>query len=75
MATLYIRDVPDELAETLKERAGARGKSVSSYVGGELARIAGRPTNEEIAARLRSRDRSTGPTVDDIVSAVAAGRR
>jgi len=75
MATLYIREVPESVAETLKERAAAQGKSLSAYVGAELTRIAERPTNEEIAARLRARDRSTGPTTEEIVAAVEAGRR
>ena len=75
MTTLYIREVPEAVAETLKERAAAQGKSLSAYVGAELARIAGRPTNEEIAARLRARDRSNGPTTAEIVTAVEAGRR
>lgn len=30
MATLYVRDVPDELYEELKERASADGRSVSA---------------------------------------------
>ena len=75
MTTLYIRDVPDDVAETLKERAAAGGMSLSAYVGAELAKIASRPTNAEIAARLMSRDRSTGPTAEDIVAAVGAGRQ
>ncbi len=75
MPTLYIRDVPDAVAETLKCRAAAQGKSLSAYVGAELAKIASRPTNAEIAARLRARDRSNGPTVDEIVTAVEDGRR
>ena len=75
MTTLYIREVPEAVAATLKERAAAQGKSLSSYVGAELARIAARPTNEEIAARLRARDRSKGPNTDEIVAAVEAGRR
>lgn len=75
MATLYIREVPEAVAETLKERAAAQGKSLSAYVGAELARIAARPTNEEIVARLRSSDRSRGPRTDEIVAAVEAGRR
>ncbi len=73
--TLYIREVPESVAQTLKERAAAQGKSLSAYVGAELARIAARPTNEEVAARLRARDRSTGPSADEIVAAVEAGRR
>lgn len=75
MATFYIRDVSDEVAATLKERAAADGKSLSAYVAAELAKIASRPTNEEIVARLRARDRSSGPTRDDIVAAVEASRR
>lgn len=72
---MYIREVPEAVAETLKERAAAQGKSLSAYVGAELARIAARPTNEEIVARLRARDRSSGPSTDEILAAVEAGRR
>lgn len=75
MTTLYIRDVSNEVAETLKERAAAEGKSLSAYVGAELTRIAMRPTNAQVVARLRDRDRSEGPTADQIVEAVQAGRR
>jgi antitoxin FitA len=75
MATLYVRDVPDEVTQTLKERAAAEGKSLSAYVAAELARIAARPTNAEIAARLRDRDRTEGPSATDIVEALRASRR
>ena len=75
MTTLYIREVSEEVAETLKQRAAAQGKSLSAYIGAELAKIAARPTNEEIVARLRARDRSNGPTSDEIVAAVEADRR
>ncbi len=75
MTTLYIRDVPDEVAATLKERAAAEGKSLSAYVGAELTRMAARPTNDQIVARLKARDRSSGPTSDEIVAAAQSGRR
>lgn len=75
MATVYIRDVPDPVAETLKERAAAAGQSLSAYVGAELERIASAPTNAEIAARLAVLDRSGGPSADDIVDAVRGARR
>jgi plasmid stability protein len=75
MKTLYIRDVADEVAQTLKERAAAEGKSLSAFVAAELAKIAARPTNAQVVARLRARDRSAGPTSDEIVGAVQAGRR
>lgn len=75
MKTLYVRDVPDDVVETLKARAAAEGRSLSAYVATELTRIAARPTNAEVVARLRDRDRSTGPTASEIVAAVEAGRR
>lgn len=68
--TLYIRDVPEEIVRTLKERAHAGGMSVSAYVVAELTRVASRPTNAQIAARLRELDRAEGPRTDDIVEAL-----
>ena len=41
----------------------------------ELAKLAKRPTNAEVAARLRERDRSAGPRSADIVAAVRFDRR
>lgn len=75
MTTLYVRDVPAEVAQTLKERAAAEGKSLSAYVVAELGRIASRPTNAEIVARLRQRDRAEGPSATDIVDALRESRR
>lgn len=75
MTTLYIRDVPAEVAETLKERAASEGQSLSAYVAAALTRIASRPTNSEIVDRLRERDRSAGPASADIVEALEQGRR
>ena len=75
MTTLHIRDFSDDVAATLKERAAAEGKSLSAYVAAELAKIAARPTIEQIVARLKARDRANGPTPDEIIAAVRAGRR
>ena len=51
MPVLYARDVPEDVVDALKERAAARGMSVSAYVVEELSRIAARPTNADIVAR------------------------
>lgn len=75
MTTLYVRDVPVAVAETLKERAAAEGMSLSAYVVAELGRIASRPTNVEIVARLRQRDRADGPSTTEIVEALRESRR
>ena len=75
MATLYIRDVDDIVAEELKARASAEGLSLSAFVAAQLTRLTARPTNAEIVERLRSRDRSSGPTTADVVDTVASCRR
>lgn len=75
MATLYIRDVDDAVAETLKQRAAADGKSLSTYVAAELAKLAARPSNAQLVERLRSLDRSGGPTRQDILEVVADSRK
>ncbi|HRW19486.1 MAG TPA: antitoxin [Dermatophilaceae bacterium] len=75
MATIYVRDVPEDVTAVLKRRAADEGKSFSAYLAGELARLAARPSNQEIVARLRASDRSHGPSTDDIVRELGAGRR
>ncbi len=75
MKTLYVRDVPDDVVKTLKERAAEHGRSLSAYVAMELTKIAARPTNDEVVAKLMARDRSRGPTAEEIIAAVEAGRR
>ena len=75
MSTLYIRDVPDEVADALKERAAEAGQSLSAYVNAQLAVWAARPTNAQVVARLRELDRSQGPSTGEILAARDAGRR
>lgn len=52
---VQIRDVPDDVHARLKARAALAGVSLSEYVRGELARIAARPTPEELVARIHAR--------------------
>jgi hypothetical protein len=44
---LQVRDVPDRLHRTLKERAARHGKTLSTYVLGELERLASQPPLDE----------------------------
>lgn len=74
VATLYIRDVPEETAATLKKRAAASGLSLSAYVAVQLERFAARPSNEEVVERLRSAERETGPSTSDILDALHESR-
>ena len=75
MPVLYARDVPEDVVDALKERAAARGMSMSAYVVEELSRIAARPTNADIVARLRALDRSRGATREDILDELQRSRR
>lgn len=75
MPVLYARDVPEDVVDALKERAAARGMSMSAYVVEELSRIVARPTNADIVARLRALDRSQGATREDILDELHRSRR
>jgi antitoxin FitA len=67
MSTLYIRDVPDEVAAELKERAARSGTSLSAYVNIAPARIAATPSNAELVRNLRTLSGSTGPSRSEIL--------
>jgi hypothetical protein len=56
MKMLQIRNVPDHLHRALKERAAREGITLSELLLRELPRIAGKPTNEEVIARIKTRE-------------------
>jgi len=55
MPNVLIRDVPDDIHANLQRRAEAAGQSLQQYLTAELARIATRPTVDEILARIAHR--------------------
>jgi antitoxin FitA len=54
--TLYIRNVPDEVAETLERLAKEEGVSLNAFVLEELTHRARRAKNAEVFARLPKLD-------------------
>jgi plasmid stability protein len=65
MATIQIRDIPDEDAEVLRKRAEAAGMSLQAYMRQQLINLARRRTKAEVMAAVReSIDRDPGPGVD-----------
>lgn len=70
MATLYIRNVPDDVAARLREEAEREGLSLNALAVRELSAFARRPTNAEI---LRGRP-SFPVTPEEIVADIHAGR-
>jgi antitoxin FitA len=74
MALVQVRDVPDEVAERLKARAAEQGVSLSAFLRAELERLATRPSNAEVVARLAGASRDDGPSVAETVSEIRAVR-
>lgn len=54
MASIQIRDFPDDLHERLRERAAAQGESLSAYLRRELTRLAERPSLREWLAEIET---------------------
>ncbi len=72
MASVQIRDVPDEVRLALRARAAAAGISLSEFLLREMTRIAARPP---IADVLRaSAARGDGISRDDALTALRAVR-
>jgi len=57
MGHIQIRNVPEDVHRTLKARAAKEGLSLSDYLLRAVIELAGRPTLEEMSARLRKRSR------------------
>ncbi len=69
---VQIRNVPDDIHRTLRERAARAGVSLSDYLLGELSRVAARPPIADVLARAQ--ERHGGATREEIVAAVRSGR-
>lgn len=60
MASITIRDVPDEARDELAARAALTGRSLQEYLRGELIDLARRPDPAALMARVRDRKQRTG---------------
>lgn len=65
MASVTIRDVPDDTRDELAARAAVTGKSLQEYLRAELIELARRPSPEVLIARIRERKRVTGSRLSD----------
>jgi plasmid stability protein len=77
MASITIRDVPDETRSELAARAARSGRSMQEYLRLHLIDLAERPDQGEVWERIRSRVRRTGTrlSAEEILDAVHADRR
>lgn len=60
MATIQIRDVPEETHRTYRRRAALAGMSLQEYLRSELVRTAATKTPAEVVAEVEERLRVRG---------------
>lgn len=77
MATIQVREIPEDAYEVLRRRARAAGQSIQAYMRERVTEMAQTPTKGEvrdiIEAVLRDRG-SAGTSPEDIVADVTAER-
>lgn len=78
MATVYVRDVPEDVLAVIKVRAAKARESVQAYVRELIEREAAMPDLEEAAARARLVAAMNTPSApvgnDDVLAAIDEGR-
>lgn len=77
MASVTIRNVPDDARDELAARAASSGRSLQEYLRAQLIELARHPDPEALMARVRERKRRTGSRLanDSIVEHRNADRR
>ncbi|MEX2655600.1 MAG: hypothetical protein WD532_11300 [Acidimicrobiia bacterium] len=74
MPNVLVRDVPEDVHAQLQQRAENQGQSLQQYLVAELARMAARPTVDEVLRRVEKR--SGGRVgLDQAVNDLAEDRR
>ena len=78
MATIQIRDIPDDAYETLRRQARAAGQSLQAYMREQVVELARRRARKaEVLAEMRAlvaADTGTGVTTEDILADLDADR-
>ena len=54
MATIQVREIPEELCEVLRRRARRAGQSLQAYMLDQVVALAQRPTKDEAVARIEA---------------------
>lgn len=78
MATIQIREIPEDAYEVIRKRARAAGQSIQSYMREHVVDFAEHPTSEEALAAMesaRSSSDSPGSTPASILADLASDRR
>ena len=78
MATIQIREIPEDAYEVIRKRARSAGRSIQSYMRDWVIDFAGRPTAEEALATMEAvlvSSNTAGATQESIIDDLSADRR
>lgn len=78
MATIQIREIPDDSYEVIRRRANESGQSIQAYMRRLVIEVTARPTTEEAIASITAAHRASdapGATRTSILADLAAERR
>lgn len=67
MKMLQIRNIPDDLHRSLKERAAREGTTMSDLVLRELPRLAHKPSPQQLLDRIRERGPVGGAPAAELI--------
>jgi hypothetical protein len=71
MALIQIRDVPEDVYETIRLRARRAGQSIQGYMLARTIEVARRPTPSEVLADLEGDLRDRAPLAIDADTLIA----
>lgn len=76
MATIQIREIPDDAYEVMRRRARVSGKSLQKYMRDVVVELASGPTVDEALAQMATIRRGTAEvTRESILAGLDADRR
>ena len=67
MASVQVRDVPEDVHRRLKSQAALAGQSLNEFLLARMSEIARVPTVPELAERIRARPPYTGPSSAKVI--------
>jgi plasmid stability protein len=78
MATIQVREIPEDLYEVLRRRARLAGQSMQAYMRDQIMALAARPTKEEAIEQIETvlaKLSSPEPEASSVLADLAAERR
>lgn len=75
MALIQIRDVPEDVYETIRTRARQAGQSIQAYMLAQITEMGRRPTPSEIIEAWQAKQAKRPPVEIDVETLLADIRR